>query len=322
MSSSSQAVPTAPKPPYPPSTAPLGGIPTPIPDIPISAALVGAFGLAALAHLFLFGRNARRGRRFVFSVLLGVFSCVRMAALALRVAWAREPANANVALAATVLTNAGVLILFIVNLVLALRVVRATHPAAGWSRVAWWGFRGLVATVVAVLVMVVTCSVHSVFTLDARARRMERDVLLFAGVYMTFIALLPAIAVVLAVVLPRRGAYPAEKFGSGSMAAKMVLLAFTSTLLAVGAGFRAAVNFAAKPVNQPQWYHSRPAFYCFIFAIEIVVVYTYLFTRFDKRFYVPPGSSAPGDYSAAGQQQPGSKENVMVVPSYMNEGLY
>ena len=87
------------------------------------------------------------------------------------------------------------------------------------------------------------------------------------------------------------------------MAGKIALLVGASLLLTVGAGFRAGVNLAvaASPVREPQWYHSKPAFYCFNFGIELVVVWAYAVFRFDRRFHVPEGSSAPGHYSGNGQ---------------------
>lgn len=42
-----------------------------------------------------------------------------------------------------------------------------------------------------------------------------------------------------------------------------------------------------RPLSDPAWYHGRPAFYCFNFVIEIIVMVLYLLTRFDRRFQVP-----------------------------------
>jgi hypothetical protein len=225
------------------------------------------------------------------------FCITRIAATSLRIVWARNPTDANIALAATILVAAGVILLFIVNLILSMRIVKALQPAVGWSKGAWWGFRGLIGSVVACLIMVVTCSVHSMFTLDVGVRQKERNVTLFASVYMTVLAFVPAVAVTLAWVLPNRGPYPSEAFGKGRMGTKVALVAFTSIILTLGAGFRSGVNFAAKPIGQVEWYHSRAAFYCFNFAIELLVVYTYAIFRFEQRFFVPAGCSKPGDYS-------------------------
>ncbi|KAK4151296.1 hypothetical protein C8A00DRAFT_45492 [Chaetomidium leptoderma] len=298
------ASPPGSKPPYSAPTASLGGVPSHLPDIPISAVLIGLFACSAATHLFFFQRNLRRrpgGYKFIFSFLLFVFSCTRIAALSLRVKWATVPTDANIALAATVLTSAGVLILFIVNLVLARRVIRGLHPRFGWSKGVDWGFKGLIVTVVGTLIMVVVCSVHSMFTLDAVARGRERNVLLFAGVYMAVVAFLPAVTVTVAKLVPNTGPHPSEGFGKGALTTKAALLVFTSLFLTLGAGFRAGVNFAPTPKDQPQWYHSKPAFYCFNFAIELLVVYTYAIFRFDQRFHVPVGSSEPGHYSGARQ---------------------
>lgn len=281
----------------------MGGVPAVTPDIPASAVLLALFAVGALTHITLFRLSLRRGRKFIFSLLLMGFCFTRIAALSLRIVWARNPTNANIALAANILVAAGVIILFIVNLILTLRIVKALHPAVGWSKGAYWGFRGLIGSVVACLIMVVTCTVHTMFTLDMDARQKERKVTLFATVYMTVLAFLPAVVVTLAKVLPNRGPYPSETFGKGRMGTKVALVAFTSTILTLGAGFRCGVNFAAKPIGVVEWYHSRAAFYCFNFMIEIIVVYTYAFFRFEQRFYVPAGTSKPGDYSRLQEQE-------------------
>lgn len=248
-----------------------------------------------------FQRGRRAGRKFLCSLLVFGFCMARVAALALRLAWGASPrnrANVDLAIAAGVFVSAGILLLFIVNLALALRVLRALRPGVGWAPGARWLWRGLVASVLALLVMSVTCSVHSLFTLDPAARARERDVLLFSGVYLAAVAFLPVVVLLVAVLLPRgAGGYEPEEFGTGRMSTKIGLLLSTSLLLALGAAFRAGINFVPRPLAQPAWYHSKAAFYCFNFGVELVVVYAYAVARFDRRFYVPDGSSGPGDYS-------------------------
>ncbi|KAK4120081.1 hypothetical protein N657DRAFT_683895 [Parathielavia appendiculata] len=277
----------------------IGGIPATNPDIPVSAVLLFFFVAAIAIHVLIFFRNNRppRNQKFPLSLILGVFCFVRTVALSLRIAWACSPNNRGLIVAATALTSAGVLILFVVNFLLVGRVVRALHPGFGWSKYGLLGFRLLMGTLAGTVIMVVVCSVHSALTPDEAAKRKERTVLLVAGVYITVLALLPALVAAVAKVLPNRGRYPAENFGTGSMRAKLALLVFTSVLLAFGAGFRVVVNFKAKPVGQAEWYHTRAVFYCINFVIELIVVYTYAISRFDQRFYVPRGVSAPEDHS-------------------------
>jgi hypothetical protein len=43
-------------------------------------------------------------------------------------------------------------------------------------------------------------------------------------------------------------------------------------------------------LNDPAWYHSRAAFYCFGYMLEIGILCIYVFGRVDKRFHVPNGS--------------------------------
>lgn len=122
------------------------------------------------------------------------------------------------------------------------------------------------------------------------------------------LAFLPIPITILSVITPRRRRRP-EKFGQGRYRTKISLLLFTSVLLTLGACFRLAVNFSTpRPLADPAWYDSKASFYCFNFVIEIIVVYTYAVTRFDRRFHVPNGAFAPGHY------------NGMHVSVYWNSG--
>lgn len=262
----------------------------------------------------LFQLNLRRAHKFVFSVLLFGFSMARITALAVRLAWSHHGSNPSIAIAASVLTAAGVLLLFVVNLLFALRVVRAYHPVFGWGRGVSWGFRGLVASVIGVLVMVIVASVHLVFTADMAARGRDRKVQLFAATYLAVTAFLP-IPVVLAA-WATAGGKVKEKFGRGSFRAKMGLLLGTSALLTLGAAFRAGTAFLApRPLGDPGWWHSKVAFYIFNFGIEVVVTWAYGLARFDRRFHVPDGCKGPGDYSGkiGKDEEDGMKMGGMMV---------
>lgn len=220
----------------------------------------------------------------------------RIVALTMRIVWTTRPRDVNVGIASQIFTAAGVLILFITNLVFAQRIIRAYHPFFGWSKGVTFLFRGLFVSVAAVLVMVITVTVQSFFTLDERTRRADRGVQLFCATYLAVYAFLPVPLVTLAAVIPRRTRI--DKFGEGHFRTKFGLLTFTASLLAAGAIFRAVINYLPpRPVTDPAWYHSKAAYYCFNFGVELVVVYTYALTRFDKRFHIPDGSSAPGHYS-------------------------
>lgn len=249
---------------------------------------------AAATNMTIFQINRRRAHKFVFSALLFGFCMARITTLALRIAWASYPSSVNVAIAAGIFVQAGVVLLLLVNLVFAQRLLRSYHPRLGWSRAAGLAFRLLYLCVPALLVMAVAATADSFFTLAPPARRAGRDVQLLAGTSLAALALLPFPVAALAARLARRP----EAFGRGRRRARLGLLLSTSALLSLGAGFRAGVGFAApRPAADPAWYHGRPCFYCFNFATELLVVYAYTVSRFDRRFHVPDGSSGPGHYS-------------------------
>lgn len=56
----------------------------------------------------------------------------RAATLVLRIAWATRQHNVRVARAAQIVVNAGVPMLYVVNLVLAQRILRAIQPHIDW----------------------------------------------------------------------------------------------------------------------------------------------------------------------------------------------
>jgi hypothetical protein len=283
--------------PYLPQTAQLGGIPTTNLDVPICAVFLALFVGGAAANMTVFQINRKHGYKFLFSGLLFGFCMARIVALSIRIAWSAHPRDVNVGIASQIFTAAGVLLLFITNLVFAQRIIRAYHPFFGWNRGVTVMFRLLFGSIVAVLIMVITVTVQSFFTLDPDTRRIDRGIQLFCATYLAVLATLPIPLVTLAAIIPRRTRI--DKFGEGHFRTKFALLIFATTLLAAGAIFRAAIAYNPRPIQDAAWYQSKACYYCFNFGIEIIVVYTYALSRFDRRFHVPDGSSAPGHYSCS-----------------------
>ncbi|KAJ3546377.1 hypothetical protein NM208_g2020 [Fusarium decemcellulare] len=296
MSSHSQQPPQGP--PYLPRGAVLGLTPSPVPDIPISSVLVVIFVLSAIFNMTILQVNLRRKHKFILSGVLFGFSMARMMANILRIAWAAHNDNARLVIAASIFANAGVLLLFVTNLILLQRIVRAYHPIIGWSKALGWVFRFLYSAVVACLIMVVISVVYSYYTIDPHTQSQLRTIRLTAAVFLAILSFLPIPSVITCLLLPRSS--PIDHFGQGSMRAKLILLVFTATLLSLGACFRAGGAFIQRPINNPGWFNSKAAYYCFNYVIELIVVGTYAFSRFDRRFHIPNGSCAPGHYSSGG----------------------
>ncbi|KAH7129741.1 hypothetical protein B0J13DRAFT_563300 [Dactylonectria estremocensis] len=285
-------------PPYHPLFAILGGYPSVKVDDPISAVILAFFIVAAVLNLTIYIRNVLQSHHFFTSVLLWVFCMARIIANVLRICWASRLENAKIIIATQVFINAGVVMLFVINLVLTQRILRAYHPRIGWSKPMTIAFKILYASITTDIMMVIVALVYSFFTRDLSKLYKLRDVQRAGGTYLAVVAFLPLPIIALCIFLPREG--DIEKFGRGRMHTKVSLIVFTSTLLALGAGFRAGIALMGpRSAADPAWYHHKACFYIFTYGIEIIVVYTYILFRIDRRFHIPDGSNGPGHYSAS-----------------------
>ncbi|RMZ84746.1 hypothetical protein DV737_g1076, partial [Chaetothyriales sp. CBS 132003] len=288
--------------PYAPQTASVGGLPTVGVDVPICAVFIAIYLGAAIGHMSIFQLNRRRNHRFVLSALMFGFCMARIVTMVMRIVWACYPHNVRVAIAANIFVNAGILILFIVDLLFAQRILRATHPRFGWHKTVTAIFTVLYVLIVFMLAIVITSMVQSAYTLNSNIHRIDRDLQMTAVSYLLFFSFLPIPLVVIGVLVPRR--HKLDQFGSGKWRTKILVLLTGTTLLLLGSSFRAATVFKnPRPRTDPAWYHAKSAFYLFNFTLEIIVIYLYLAARVDQRFHIPDGAKGPGDYS---QGQPGN----------------
>ncbi|KAI9891070.1 MAG: hypothetical protein M1814_003269 [Vezdaea aestivalis] len=304
-SSGMQPIPT--KGPYLPGNAGLGRTPTRTPDIPISSVFLVLFIALAATHMTILQVNLRRGHKFIISGLCFGFCMARIVTLTMRLVWTTNPKSIPIAIAAQVFVSAGVVLLFIVNIIFAQRIIRAQHPLIGWHKAANLGVTAFYASIVVMLIALITCTVQSFYTLSRNTRRIDRDVQLVGATYFAFSAFFPTIMIIVGLIIPRKGR--AEKFGTGRLRTKMYIVLIASLLLTFGAAFRAGTAYVPRPRNNPAWYHDKGCFYFFNFTIEVLVVLLYAVTRIDLRFHVPNGSSKPGDYI----RQPEKTEEQAIV---------
>jgi hypothetical protein len=287
--------------PYPSKAAGLGGAPTINIDVPICAVFIFLFICFGVTNSTIFQRNRRRNHKFVLSILLAGFCWARVGTLVLRIAWANRPTNIRLAIAAQIFLNAGVLIIYIINLILAQRILRAKQPHVGWNSILRIAFKILYATIGVALAAVITSVVISVYTLDIHTRSVCRDIQLAALTYLLIFTCLPIVHVVTAVLLPK--SMDEETFGDGSMKSKSVVVALSSCLCILIAGFKAGATWnPPRPITNPAWYDSKASFYIFDFTMEILILCVLTFSRIDKRFFVPNGSKRPGDYTRLGEK--------------------
>ena len=243
--------------------------------------------------------NLRRGHKFLISGALFGFCMARITTCVMRIVWSTRPTNIRIGIAATVFVYAGVVLLFVINLIFAQRIIRATHPRAGWNPLFSKIFIALYIFIAVTLIMLIVTVIQSFYTLNHNTKRIDRDINLYAQTYYCIIAFLPIPLIIITLVIPHKTRV--EKFGSGRIRTKIIILLISSTLLTLGAAFRTGTSYRTpRPRNDPAWYQSKACFYIFNLTIEYIVVLLYVIVRVDMRFHVPNGSKGPGYYS--GQQ--------------------
>ncbi|ETI20155.1 hypothetical protein G647_08189 [Cladophialophora carrionii CBS 160.54] len=287
--------------PYPSKTAAIGGLPTVSTDVPTDAVFIFLYICFAAANMTIFQINRRKGHKFLPSAALFGFCMARIATLSLRIAWATTPHNVRLAIAASIFVNAGILIVYVINLILAQRILRATHPELGWNPILRAAYKVFYACIAGALIMVITSVVLSAYTLNPHTKQACRDVQLAAITYLLVFTCLPAIHVALAVFLPK--SQHIEHFGQGSMKSKLIIVTSTALLCMLISGFKTGITWMPpRPVTNPPWYNSKACFYIFNFSLEILLLCILKFTRIDKRFFVPNGSKQAGDYTRLAEE--------------------
>lgn len=273
-------------------------MPTVSVDVPICAIFLALFILGAVSHMSIFVANRKRSHKFILSGMMFGFCMARTVTMIMRIAWACRPNNISIAIASMVFTAAGVVLLYIINLLFAQRILRAQHPNSGWHPFFHYFFIGIYVLIVITLIMLITTVVQQFYSLNVNTHRIDRDVILYGGTFYTVVSFLPIPLVFISLAIPRTT--PIQKFGEGRFRNKIYILLLAATLLCLGASFRVGTNYKApRPKSDPPGYDSKACFYIFNFVVEIIVILLYVIVRVDRRFWIPNGSHGAGDYLQA-----------------------
>lgn len=253
-----------------------------------------------------------RDHRSRLGFLLFIFSIVRTIALVLRLVWASHATNTNIAIAANVFTAAGVVILFIVNLIFTRRLV-GDYARFGRYRALDWALRFFISCVAASIIMLIVATVYSFFTLDAHTRLTCRKIQLVGATYLAALAFVPIPAVIATMLFRVRDN---DALSSTRFHAKAQLLLLTACLLSLGAGFRCGTTFDARPLGEVTWWSQKAPFYCFNFGIEIIVLYIYAGARLDPRLQLRERFSGAGIETA---DAPSGSEKIVQQGGFWNK---
>lgn len=273
-----------------------GGIPTILPDVPVDAVFIFLFAILAPSHMALFLRNKSQGRLFVFNAMTFGFGMSRIAACSLRLAWAVHPTNANLELAAQIFLNAGILLVYIINNLFLMRLIRSAMPNLGWHRVFRPAYKAYLWLCVPMIIMLITIIILSVKRPTAEIIYTQDVIRKLGQTFFLAVAAFPLLWLPFLMFWPESRGH--EPFGKGHLRVKASFLLLTTCLGVIEAGFRCGTTWEpSRPITNPAWYDSKAAFYCFNFMIDVLVMIAYLVARIDLLFFVPSKSNGPGDYS-------------------------
>ena len=249
----------------------------------------------------IFQMNRRKGHKFLASWAMFGFCMARIVSCVLRIAWTTRIHNARLAIAASIFLNLGVMVVYAVVLVLASRILRATQPRLGWNPVLRKAIKISYVGIVVVVILLLSFIIASVETLNQDVRTASLWVQRASNLYLLLLNCIAPIFLILSCILPKDP--ESENFGSGSMRTKKIILGVASFFCLFISGFRCGTIWAApRPASDPAWFHHRALFYIVLLGFEIVIIYLFIFTRFDQKFWVPNGSQGAGDYSGKNEK--------------------
>ncbi|KAM0280893.1 hypothetical protein ACHAQH_003782 [Verticillium albo-atrum] len=294
---------------YPPYLSPFpvaGLIPNTSTDVPVSAVLLVFYVISIISNVLILRQNKRRSRPFPFSALLIVYSIFRVVALVLRISYAAVQTNTNLAIAANIISNAGVIVIFVLNLLVSPHLMRrffGARGATGWRRkISTVPFFAAIPFLPIMLLTVVNVTILSYFTNDTKVRLDCLTAQKIASVTFVVIAFLPApFAAAVAFLSPpnkqeeKKDVSPRGSFltrvihpddrSTGTTRGNALLMLFGSAVLTIGAAYRTTSILSPRRMpGDPAWFHGRPAYYCFNYMLELIVVGAYVVFRFDQRF--------------------------------------
>ena len=262
------------QPPYAVPIAQLGGLPKIIPDVPILAVFLSYYSIASLLCLLSIYQAVRSHQPCTLSLLMYLFSGERVVACAMRIAWAYRIANVRIAVASQILLQAGVILLYLMNVIIAGRVLRTLFGHRSWLRSI---LAALSIMTISSLVMVITAIIVSVFTLEERSRDACLDVQRAAATY--FVLLTTAPMMMLAACLKHK-----YNQVDGRLRSILALTAMSALLCMIMAGFKAGVIWETpRPIFSPAWYHSNICLYALGFGPEVLDLTMLFMARVDVR---------------------------------------
>ncbi|KUI62715.1 hypothetical protein VP1G_09832 [Cytospora mali] len=271
-------------PPYPLDTAQIGGLPSVSVDIPPLAVFLALYATSAMISIILFEHQRRRHFSCTIPVILFLFSGERVLTCVLRMVWAFKLTNVRVAVASQVFSQAGVLLLFLLNLILAERIWLDRKVRARTRLRLRIALITLSTLTVSALIMEIASIIVSVYTLDQKTISTCRNVQRTGATYFLILATTPLAMLALAFLTSPASSTKRQGTSSGELVRFPVTIV-SSVLCILNAGFKTGVVWTPpRSLFDPAWYHSRACLYVFGFTAEVCVLILLYATCADVKF--------------------------------------
>lgn len=277
-------------PPYALNEAQIGGLPTVTDDVPPLIAFLIMFSASALVSIWLLEHHRRHhGHLSTIAIILFLFAGERVLTCILRLVWAYRLVHVQIALAAQVFVQAGVLLLYLMNLLLVKRIWVEQVPGVKLQdRLKM--FLGLLSMcTVSTLIMVITSIIISVYTLDQGIITRCLDIQRAGETYFVLFATVPIPLLLIIQCLSRDRSLRTVDFDPPRIQSykrrKIAFVCLSTLLCLTNAGFKAGVVWMpVRPLFDPAWYHSRACLYAFVFGTELCVLLMCFVARADLMF--------------------------------------
>ena len=107
----------------------------------------------------------------------------RLFTFSLRLAWSVHPTNVSLQIASNIFLNAGIPILYIINLIFAHRIIRAQHPRLGWHRSLSIMGRVIITLIFLTLSLLIYAGIHQAYTRDPTIHRIARNIQIYGATF-------------------------------------------------------------------------------------------------------------------------------------------
>lgn len=248
------------------------------------------FSASALASIWLIEHHRRHHQHLcAIAVILFLFSGERVLTCMLRLVWTHRLAHVRIAVAAQVFVQAGVLLLYLMNLLLVKKIWIERVPGVK-LQYRLKVFLGLLSfCTVSILIMLIISIIVSVYTLNQRIITRCRDIQRAGETYFVLFAIVPIFLLFIIHCLSRNRSLQTGGFSppmAQNQARRKVAFVCLSTLFClVNAGFKAGVVWMpVRPLLDPAWYHSQACLYAFVFGTELCVLLLCFVARVDLMF--------------------------------------